>query len=63
MKDDFDKCIFCRRYDSFEGCRAFMCNNKDGFEPNTNKIIERAKECGISVSDVIALANLVSKEG
>jgi hypothetical protein len=36
----------------------WCCNNKDDFKPYKERIIEKAKENGISVADVIALINM-----
>lgn len=60
MRDEFDKCEFCRHHDSFEGCSLFGCDNYDDFKPAKNRLIEKAKEKHISVTDVIALINLES---
>ena len=57
MKNEFDKCYFCKSYDDYEGCE-WGCNNKEGFSPDHNRIIKKAKEKNISVQDVIALINL-----
>ena len=57
MRDEFDKCHFCRYYDEYEGCE-YGCENKTGFEPNHDRIIAKAKEKDISVVDVIALMNM-----
>lgn len=57
MRNEFDKCYYCKLYGDFEGCE-WGCDNKEGFEPDHNKIIEKAKEKGISVTDVISLINL-----
>lgn len=57
MTNEFDKCLFCKHYDNFDGCE-WGCNNKEDFEPNHNKIIEKAKEKDISATDVISLINL-----
>ena len=54
---EYDKCNFCKWYDIYEGCEQ-PCSNKDCFEANTNKIIAKANEDGITVADVIALINL-----
>lgn len=59
MLDEFDKCRFCKHYDTFDGCIDVCgCNNGDDFEANKERIIEKAKEKHISVSDIIALINL-----
>lgn len=52
--DDWCKCRFCDSYDDYDGCE-WGCNNYEGFKLNRNKIIQKAKEENISVSDVIAL--------
>lgn len=57
MYNEFRKCNFCTCYDEFEGCE-YGCNNYESFEPNNDRIIKKAKEKGISVSDVIALITL-----
>ena len=58
--DEFDKCRFCRKYDNFDGCTDDFCckPTRDYYEPRKDLIIEKAKEKGISVSDVIALINM-----
>lgn len=57
MRNEFDKCYFCKCYDEYEGCE-WGCDNKTGFKPNHDRIIEKAKEKDISVADVIALINI-----
>ena len=57
MRNEFDKCYFCRSYDEYEGCK-YGCDNKRDFHPDHDMIIAKAKEKNISVSDVIALMNL-----
>lgn len=57
MKNEFNKCYYCKNYDEFEGCEC-ICDNKEDFEPDHNRIIEKAKEKEISVTDVISLINL-----
>ena len=58
MGDEFNKCYFCCYYDEFDGCESVGCYNKNGYKANKNRIIEKAKEKGISVADVIALINM-----
>lgn len=53
MRNEFDKCFFCKYYDEYEGC-----SNQEAFSPNHDRIIRKAKEKNISVQDVIALINL-----
>ena len=50
MRNEFDKCYFCKSYDEYEGC-VDGCSNHD-------RIIKKAKEKNISVQDVIALMKL-----
>lgn len=57
MRKEFDKCYFCKYYDTYEGCE-WGCDNKTGFEPDNDRIIVKAKEKNISVADVIALMNM-----
>lgn len=57
MMDEFCKCRFCKSYDSYEGCE-WGCEDYNGYEPSKQRILEAAKEKGISVADVIALINL-----
>jgi len=40
--NELNKCYFCRSYDEFEGCE-WGCDNKEGFEPDHDKIIKRQK--------------------
>ena len=53
MRSEWDKCYFCKRYDTYDGCGC------DGwgcyFAPAQEKVIEMAKEKDISCSDVLAL--------
>ena len=58
MLDEYDKCRFCKWYDNFDGCMAWACDNKSGYEPNKDRIVEKSKEKGISVVDLIALINM-----
>ena len=58
MMDEYDKCRFCKSYDDYEGCTDGWCENKDSYKPNKNRIIEKAKETGLSVTDVISLIEI-----
>lgn len=58
MLDEYSKCNFCHYHDNFDGCRAWSCSNYDYYKPNKNRIVEKAKEVGISVTDVIALIEI-----
>lgn len=53
MTDEFDKCNFCQERHTFDGCDR--CEDKLRYKPDPEKIIEKAKERNLSVSDVIAL--------
>lgn len=55
--DEYCKCRFCKSYDRYEGC-FYGCDNYEGYSPDRNRIVEAAKEKGISVTDMIALINL-----
>ena len=55
---EYDKCYFCKNYDLYEGCEVPYCYNKQYFEADERKIIEKAEESGMSVADIIALMNL-----
>ena len=57
MRNEYDKCYFCKSYDEYEGCE-WGCEDKKGFEPSHDRIIAKAKEKDISVADVIALINM-----
>ena len=57
MSNEFRKCNFCSYYDEYEGCE-WGCNNHEGFKPDNDRIITKAKEKGISVADMIALINI-----
>lgn len=57
MMDEYCKCRFCKSYDEYEGCE-WGCDNFESYEPNKNRLIEKAKEKEISVVDLIALINL-----
>lgn len=58
--DNFDKCEYCKSWEDFEGCTNYFCNrkNKDCFNVNKTKIIEKSKELNISVTDLVTLINL-----
>lgn len=57
MRNEYDKCYFCKSYDEYDGCE-WGCENKEEFKLNHDRIIKKAKEKGISVADVIALMNV-----
>ena len=57
MRNEYNKCYFCKSYDEYEGCE-WGCEDKKGFEPSHDRIIAKAKEKDISVADVIALINM-----
>ena len=58
--EEFNKCRFCSKYNDYEGCTDDFCCSatRDYFIADTDRIIEKSKEKGISVSDVISLMNL-----
>lgn len=53
MYNEWNKCNFCKWNNDFE-CEN-ICNGNDGFNPDGNKLIAKAKEKEITVADVIAL--------
>jgi hypothetical protein len=58
MMREYDKCRFCKWYSIYDGCTNGYCYNKQYFEADERKIIEKAEESGMSVADIIALMNL-----
>ena len=58
MMDEYDKCRFCKSYDDYDGCQNWYCAGKADFKPIKQRIIEKAKETGLRVADVIALINM-----
>ena len=57
MMYEYCKVRFCKSYYEYQGCE-WGCYNFEGYESNKNRLIEKAKEKGISVADLIALINL-----
>ena len=43
MRNEYDKCYFCKSYDEYEGC-AYSCENKTGFESDHDRIIAKQKQ-------------------
>ena len=62
MLDEFDKCRFCKWYDDYEGCdNGFCCPAEhDDFKIDIGRVVEKAKEMNMSVTDVVTLINQVS---
>ena len=58
MMDEYDKCRFCKCYDNYDGCVSWNCYEKSDYRPDKQRIIEKAKEKGLSISDVIVLIEL-----
>lgn len=58
MFDEYNKCRYCKHYDSFDGCENMLCENKSEYLPDKNRIIKKAKEKGITVSDLICLIDM-----
>ena len=53
---EFDKCHFCISYDpSDDWCRDPICDNHTHYILDVNKILKKADERGISVTDVLNL--------
>ena len=57
MLNEWNKCNFCK-HNTEVTCTANECWSHDHYSPDPNKLIAKAKELGISVTDVIALINL-----
>lgn len=55
--NEFDKCRFCSSYDSYEGCEDPYgdSSNHICYCMDVRKIIAKADELGISVTDVLNL--------
>ena len=62
MIDEYDKCRFCKSYDEFWGSRNCFCEGKEEFIPNKQKIIEKSKDTGLSVTDIVALMELERRQ-
>jgi hypothetical protein len=58
MLDEFDKCRFCKYWDDYDGNMECWCEDRDGFEADKRRIIEKAKEMKMSIADVVALIEL-----
>lgn len=60
--DEFNKCRFCMSYDSYEGCEDPYGNSSNHvcFRMDVRKIIAKADELGISVTDVLNLMHEVN---
>lgn len=52
---EFNKCYYCVYYNDDEGCKQPNCFMYDKFKPDKIGLIKKAKEKGMSVSDLIAL--------
>ena len=62
MLDEFDKCRFCKWYDDYEGCTNVFCcpDDRNDFKMNVERVVEKAKEMNMSVTDVVTLMNQVN---
>lgn len=58
MMDEYDKCRFCKSYDDYDGCQNWYCERKGDYKPNKQKIIEKSRETGLSVADIVALIEM-----
>ena len=56
MRNEWNKCNFCK-WQSDWGCEN-ICVDHDQYKPYENKLIEKAKEKGVSVADVLVLIEL-----
>lgn len=53
--NEFDKCRFCQSYDEEKGCEDKMCWSRYHYRLDVDKIINKSRERGISVTDVLNL--------
>lgn len=53
--DEFDKCKFCLSYDGEKCCDEHACSEHRHYRIDVKKIIDKADELGISVTDVLNL--------
>ena len=58
MIDEYDKCRFCKNWDDNAYDFHCFCIAKNAFKADKQKIIEKAKETGLSVADIVALIEL-----
>lgn len=58
MIDEYDKCRFCVGWDDYDGNWNCWCTDRDGFKPDKQRIIEKAKETGLRVADIVALIEM-----
>ena len=60
--NEFDKCRFCQSYDEEKGCADITCWSRYHYRLDVDKIINKAKERGISVTDVLNLIRECDEE-
>lgn len=60
--NEFDKCNFCLSYDNRYGCEDELCKNHCHYRIDVRKIIAKADELGISVTDVLNLMSEVNRD-
>ena len=55
--NEFDKCNFCESYgEIYENvCHNPFCRNHSGYQIDVNKVLKKADELKISVTDVLNL--------
>lgn len=52
---EFDKCRFCDRYSGLSGCHDPYCKDHSDYRTDVYKILAKADELHISVTDVMNL--------
>ena len=57
MRNEFDKCYFCKAYDEYDVANVVVRTRKD-LNLITTGLLRKQKKKGISVADVIALMNV-----
>lgn len=60
LNDEYCACHFCHFYTLTENCTE-ICWGYMNFSPDKIRIVEKAKEKGISVVDVLALMKMKEK--
>lgn len=51
--NEFDKCNFCSSYEAGSGCSDPYCQDHGDYILDIRKLIDKAKECGMTVNDVM----------
>lgn len=60
---EYGKCNFCKHNDLYITCPSQNPHGCGGYKANEQKIIDKSKDKGMSVADVIALINWERENG